>query len=126
MHTGSCLCGAVKFRVEGELKPPDACHCSQCRKVSGHYWASTDVPRSALAVEGEFNVAWYRSSEKAQRGFCSTCGATLFWDPIHKDTISIAMGAFDAPTGTKLAIHIFVADKGDYYEIADGVPQNQQ
>ena len=126
MHTGSCLCGAVKFRVEGELKPPDACHCSQCRKVSGHYWASTDVPRSALAVEGEFNVAWYRSSEKAQRGFCSTCGATLFWDPIHKDTISIAMGAFDAPTGTKLAIHIFVADKGDYYDIADGVPQKQE
>jgi hypothetical protein len=126
MHTGSCLCGAVKFRVEGELEPPDACHCSQCRKVSGHYWASTDVPRSALAVEGEFNVAWYRSSEKAQRGFCSTCGATLFWDPIHKDTISIAMGAFDAPTGTKLAIHIFVADKGDYYEIRDGLPQNPQ
>jgi hypothetical protein len=126
MHTGSCLCGAVKFRVEGELKPPDACHCSQCRKVSGHYWASTVVPRSALAVEGEFNVAWYRSSEKAQRGFCSTCGATLFWDPIHKDTISIAMGAFDAPTGTKLAIHIFVADKGDYYEIRDGLPQNPQ
>ena len=126
MHTGSCLCGAVTFEVSGELKPPDACHCSQCRKVSGHYWASTDVPRSALAVEGEFNVAWYRSSEKAQRGFCSTCGATLFWDPIHKDTISIAMGAFDAPTGTKLAIHIFVADKGDYYEIRDGLPQNPQ
>ena len=126
MHTGSCLCGAVKFRVEGELKPPDACHCSQCRKVSGHYWASTDVPRSALAVEGEFNVAWYRSSEKAQRGFCSTCGATLFWDPIQKDTIGISMGAFDTPTGTKLASHIFVADKGDYYEIRDGLPQNEQ
>ena len=126
MHTGSCLCGAVSFETSSALKAPDACHCSQCRKVSGHYWASTDVPRSALAVEGEFNVAWYRSSEKAQRGFCSTCGATLFWDPIHKDTISIAMGAFDAPTGTKLAIHIFVADKGDYYEIRDGLPQNPQ
>src|SRR5262245_61771791 len=68
MHTGSCLCGAVKFSIEGELKPPDACHCSQCRKVSGHYWASTDVPRSALKVEGEFNVAWYRSSDNVQRG----------------------------------------------------------
>jgi hypothetical protein len=126
MHTGSCLCGAVKFRVEGDLKPPDACHCSQCRKVSGHYWASTDVPRAALEVEGEFNVAWFRSSEKVQRGFCSTCGSTLFWDPIQKDTIGISMGAFDAPTGTKLAIHIFVADKGDYYEIKDGLPQNPQ
>ena len=126
MHTGSCLCGAVKFQVEGELRPPDGCHCIQCRKTSGHYWASTDVPRKALKVEGEFNVAWYRSSEKVQRGFCSTCGASLFWDPIHKDFIGVAMGAFDSPTNTKLAIHIYVADKGDYYEITDGLPQNPQ
>ena len=126
MHTGSCLCGAVKFEVEGELRPPDGCHCIQCRKTSGHYWASTDVPRKALKVEGEFNVAWYRSSEKVQRGFCSTCGASLFWDPIHKDFIGVAMGAFDAPTNTKLAIHIYVADKGDYYDITDGLPQNPQ
>ena len=126
MHTGSCLCGAVKFQVEGELRPPDGCHCIQCRKTSGHYWASTDVPRKALKVEGEFNVAWYRSSENVQRGFCSTCGASLFWDPIHKDFIGVAMGAFDAPTNTKLAIHIYVADKGDYYDIKDGLPQNPQ
>jgi hypothetical protein len=126
MHSGSCLCGAVKFQVEGELKPPDGCHCTQCRKTSGHYWASTNVPRQALKVEGEFNVAWYRSSEKVQRGFCSTCGASLFWDPIHKDFIGVAMGAFDAPTNTQLAIHIYVADKGDYYDIKDGLPQNPQ
>ena len=126
MHTGSCLCGAVKFQVEGELNAPDACHCTQCRKVSGHYWAATEVPRSALKVEGEFNVAWFRSSDKVQRGFCSTCGATLFWDPIEKDNISVSMGAFDGPTGARLANHIFVADKGDYYEIKDGLPQNPQ
>jgi hypothetical protein len=126
MHTGSCLCGAVRFEIAGELRPPDACHCTQCRKVSGHYWASTDVPRAALTIHGADNVAWFRSSEKVQRGFCSTCGSTLFWDPIHKDSISVAMGAFDAPTDTKLAIHIFVADKGDYYEIRDGLPQNPQ
>jgi hypothetical protein len=126
MLTGSCLCGAVKFKVEGELKPPDACHCTQCRKTSGHYWVSTDVARGAVKIDGEFNVAWFRSSEKAQRGFCSTCGASLFWDPIDKGTIAIAMGAFDSPTGTKIAKHIFVADKGDYYEIKDGLPQNAQ
>jgi hypothetical protein len=57
MHAGSCLCGAVKFKVEGELKPADACHCTQCRRTSGHYWVSTDVPRQALKVDGEFNVA---------------------------------------------------------------------
>jgi len=126
MRTGSCLCGAVTFEVSGELKPPDACHCSQCRKVSGHYWASTDIPRAALKVNSEHNVAWFRSSEKVQRGFCSTCGSTLFWDPIQKDWIAVSMGAFDAPTDSRLEKHIYVADKGDYYEIKDGLPQNAQ
>ena len=126
MHKGSCLCGAVSFEVEGELPGPDACHCSKCRKTSGHYWVSTDVPRSALTIHGGDNITWFRSSEKVRRGFCSTCGSSLFWDPIYKDKIGIAMGAFESPTNTKLAIHIFVADKGDYYDIADGLPQNQQ
>jgi len=126
MHKGSCLCGAVSFEVAGDLPPPDACHCLQCRKHSGHYWASTDVARSAVTLHGAENLTWFRSSEKARRGFCSTCGSSLFWDPIFRDFIGIAMGAFEQPTGTRLGIHIFVADKGDYYEIADGLPQNQQ
>ena len=125
MHKGSCLCGAVTFEVEGELHPPDACHCRQCRKQSGHYFASTDVPRSAVTVHGGDKVTWFRSSEKVRRGFCSICGSALFWDPIEKDWTGLSMGAFDGPTGTRLRIHIFVADKGDYYDIADGLPQNQ-
>ena len=52
-------------------------------------------------------------------------GSTLFWDPIHRDWIGIAMGAFDTPTQTHLKMHIFVADKGDYYDIDDGVPQSR-
>jgi hypothetical protein len=127
MHKGSCLCGSVSFEVDGDLRPPDACHCSKCRKQSGHYWASTDVPRSAVTIHGDEHVKWYQSSEKVQRGFCSNCGSFLFWQPIRrKDTLAIAMGAFDGPTGTSLKMHIFVADKGDYYEIADGLPQNEQ
>ena len=123
MPRGSCLCGAVRFEVEGELPGPDACHCSICRRVSGHYWASTDLPRSAVTIHGAENVTWYQSSEKIRRGFCATCGSVLFFDPVHRDWTAIAMGAFDKPTGTRLAKHIFVEDKGDYYEIADGVPQ---
>ena len=123
MHKGSCLCGAVTFEVEGELPGPDACHCTRCRKSSGHYFASTDVPRSAVTIQGEDNVSWYQSSEKARRGFCATCGSSLFWDPLFKDWIGVAMGAFETRTETQLAIHIYVADRRDYYEIADSVPQ---
>ena len=126
MHRGSCLCGAVRFEVEGALKAPDACHCSLCRRQSGHYWTSTNVPRSALTLHGEGKLTWYQSSEKVRRGFCSVCGSALFWDPAGHDFIAIGMGAFDKPTHTHLEKHIFTADKGDYYEIADGLPQNSQ
>ena len=100
--------------------------CRKCRKHSGHFSASTDVPRSAVMIHGEDHITWYQSSEKARRGFCSTCGSSLFFDPLFRDWIGVAMGAFDTPTGTHLAVHIFVTDKGDYYDIADGLPQNQQ
>ena len=126
MHKGSCLCGAVSFEVACALPSPDACHCSQCRKQSGHFWASTDIPRTVLTIHGAEQVTWFRSSEKVRRGFCSVCGSFLFWDPVARDRIAVAMGAFDEPTGTRLHIHIFTADKGDYYEIADGLPQNAQ
>jgi hypothetical protein len=126
MPNGSCLCGAVRFEVACALPPPDACHCTACRKQSGHFFVSTDVPRAAVTIHGAEHVTWFQSSEKARRGFCSTCGASLFWDPLHHDWIGIAMGAFDGPTETAVRIHIFVSQKGDYYEIADGLPQNQR
>ncbi|MBB4006614.1 GFA family protein [Allorhizobium taibaishanense] len=126
MHKGSCLCGAVRFRVNGDLPPPDACHCTKCRKHSGHYFVSTEIARDRIEIDGADKITWYHSSEKVRRGFCSVCGASLFFDPPHKDWIAVAMGAFEGPTGTELGLHIFVADKGDYYEITDGLPQNQQ
>jgi hypothetical protein len=119
----------VTFTVACPLPPPDACHCTKCRKHSGHFLAGTDVPRSAVTIRGADSVTWYRSSEKVRRGFCRTCGASLFFDPLDQakhDWIGISMGAFDGPTETKLKIHIFVDDKGDYYDIADGLPQNAQ
>jgi len=125
VKTGSCLCGGVRFEVACELPAPDACHCVQCRKHSGHYFASTNVPRSAIVIRGQESVTWYQSSAKVRRGFCSKCGSSLFWDPPARDWIAVAMGAFDSPTGTHLAMHIFVVEKGDYYEIADGLSQNQ-
>ncbi len=125
MHTGSCLCGAVSFQVEGALAPGDACHCGQCRRWSGHYWASTNIPRDRLTVAGMDNVTWFQSSEKIRRGSCRVCGSALFWDPQRRDWTSIALGAFDNPTGTQLEMHIHVGRKGDYYAIADGLPQHE-
>ena len=77
-----------------------------------------------MQIDGAKAVRWYHSSAKVRRGFCGTCGSTLFWDPVQHDWIAVAMGAFDGPTHTSLSLHIFVAEKGDYYAIADGLPQN--
>ena len=124
MHTGSCLCGAVTFTIDAEIPEAIACHCSQCRKQTGHFLVDCEVPREALTVSGE--VSWYRSSEKVRRGFCPTCGSVLFWDPVVKtDWAAVAMGAIDAPTGARLVKHIHTADKGDYYDIPDSEPQEE-
>lgn len=80
MHKGSCLCGAFRFSVSGHLKNSDAFHCNIiCRKWTGHYLVSTDIPRAALIIERKENVSWYQSSEKVRRGFCETCGTNLFF-----------------------------------------------
>ena len=128
MHKGSCLCGAVTLEVDGNLSPAEACHCTKCRKWSGHIGVSVEVPRSALTIQGAENINWFHSSGKARRGFCTTCGTPLLFDPIDKekhDWIAIPMGVFDTPTETQLGFHIFVAEKGDYYQITDGLPQNK-
>ncbi len=119
-RTGSCLCGQVRYRVTGPLRPMIGCHCTQCRKTSGHYVAATSARRAHVAIEGA--VTWYRSSDSARRGFCGVCGSNLFWDPASGDRLSIHAGTLDGPTGLRLAGHIFCASKGDYYEIGDGLP----
>lgn len=123
MIEGSCLCGAVAFQADGPANPPIACHCTQCRKISGHYWAAAQVPRAGLRMIRDEGLAWFQSSETARRAFCSRCGAPLFWDHAGADTVSISMGAIDGPTGLALRKHIYCRSMGDYYAIPDGVPQ---
>jgi len=117
--TGRCLCGAVTFRARSAEDGVRACHCGQCRRWSGHVWAA--VGARDLTVEGP--LRWYRSSDKAERGFCTECGGALLWRETGGDEVDIAAGALDQPTGLTLQGHIWVADKGDYYPIADGLPQ---
>lgn len=124
MLTASCQCGHVRFEITATPESPTACHCVQCRKQSGHFFASANVPKAAVVLRDADAVAWYRSSEKVRRGFCPRCGSWLFWEPLHRDWTSVALGAIDGDTGLRLQRHIFVAEKGDYYELGDGLPRN--
>lgn len=117
---GGCLCGAVRYETEGPLRPVVACHCTQCRKTSGHHVAATSAPRDGVVIEGK--VQWYQSSPEARRGFCPVCGSNLFWDG-PGGHLAIFAGTLDAPSGVRLEGHIFCADKGDYYDIDDDLPK---
>lgn len=121
MIKGQCNCGAIRFETAAKPEGPSICHCGQCRRQSGHLWASAHVPKAALRIAGP--VRWYDSSPGAQRGFCPTCGAFLFWHAHDEQTMSFALGAIEPPTGITLQKHIFVGDKGDYYDIADDAEQ---
>jgi hypothetical protein len=120
---GRCQCGGVRFEVRGPLRQVLYCHCTICRRLNGHFAAATACAPAHLRLLCAQSLRWYQSSPIARRGFCGTCGAQLFWEPAHGRHISIWAGTLDGPTGLTASEHIFVADKGDYYEITDGLPQ---
>ncbi len=121
--TGGCLCGAVRYEVRGPLRAVVDCHCTQCRRTSGHFAAFTATHPEALVLIESAGLRWYPSSTSARRGFCGTCGSSLFWEPDSGERVSIAAGTLDLPTGLETVVHVFVEDAGDYYEIDDGLPQ---
>ena len=118
IRTGSCLCGGVAYEVRGHLRPVIACHCIQCRKTSGHYVAATQAEAREVAIEGD-TLRWYKSSDTAERGFCSVCGGNLFWRKLGSPLISIWAGTIDGPTGLRMEAQLYPESAGDYYDLPD-------
>lgn len=121
--TGGCLCGAVRYAVNGPLRDVVNCHCRMCQRLHGVFGAHSKAPKANITITTDTGLTWYKSSEVARRGFCRKCGSSLFWEPIDFDGTGILAGSLDAPTGLKTIGNIFVEDKGDFYEITDGLPQ---
>jgi hypothetical protein len=122
-RSGGCLCGAVRYAVSGPLRAVVFCHCTQCRRNTGHFMAATAARHRDFRLEPSSELRWFASSGEARRGFCGRCGSTLFWQAEGRDYVSIAAGTLDGETGLTSACHIYVGDKGDYYSIDDGLPQ---
>ncbi|WP_416897174.1 MAG: GFA family protein [Minwuia sp.] len=125
-YTGSCLCGAVRYRVDGPIRNIVNCHCGQCRKTTGHFMAAANAWRDDFHLLEDRGLAWYRASDFAGRGFCRECGSTLFWRSDTGDNIAIAAGTLDDSRDLKVQGNIFVADKGGYYEVEPDLPQFEQ
>ncbi|MCV2863869.1 GFA family protein [Albidovulum sediminicola] len=118
-----CLCGGVSFELPGPAGAITACHCTQCRKLSGHFSASFDAQEAAVLWHRRETLAEYETPAKARRGFCTRCGSSL-WFRSAEGAFSIEAGAVRGATGGRLSCHIFTRAKGDYYEIDDGLPQS--
>jgi len=120
--TGRCLCGAVRFRLDPPFRDISICHCGMCRRWHGHAGAYTAVAKTALHLEDSRGLAWFRSSDIARRGFCRECGSSLFWERHQGQSIAVAAGSLDAPTGLNAALQIWVEEKGDYYRLNADIP----
>ena len=122
---GSCHCGGVAFEVRSDVPDVTFCHCVDCRKTTGHFHAAIGIKEKNFKLTKDETLKWYPSSEKVKRGFCERCGGNLFWQREGTETefISVQAGMFDQPTGLTGGRHIFVAEKGDYYDIADDLPK---
>jgi len=106
------------------------CHCSKCRRFHGSVAAYVGTTPDSVEMREDRGLKWFRSvtdeTANVHRGFCCECGSSLFWHPRGEDRIAVAAGSLDEPTGMRMMGHVWVCQKGDYYEISDGLPQYDQ
>ena len=126
--TGGCLCGGVRYRIDGNCRDIICCHCENCRRTHGHVAAYTALDQSALTLVSAHTLQWFHdASPDTYRGFCNRCGASLFWDARDGGKrISVAAGSLDDSGSLQTIGHVFVAEAGSYYEISDGLPRYDQ
>jgi len=126
--TGGCLCGGVRYRIDGDCRDIICCHCENCRRTHGHVAAYTALDQSALTLVSAHTLQWFHdASPDTYRGFCNRCGSSLFWDARDgRKRISVAAGSLDDSGSLQIIGHIFAAEAGSYYEISDDLPRYDQ
>jgi hypothetical protein len=125
IREGGCLCGAVRFKAEGEPINVRICHCRNCQKSMGSpFFARALFAQSALSVHGK--TARYASSDALDRVYCKKCGARLFAWRKSPAVAGVALAAFDDRNAFAPTEHIWVSEKMDWVKLDDGLPQYPQ
>lgn len=121
---GGCLCGAVRYEIDGAGESASNCHCGMCRKASGAAFVTwlgvaQDKFRYTLGAP-----ASYRSSDIARRAFCAACGSPLQFD-YHgtHDHTHITVGSLDEPERVTPERHIWVQSRIPWADYGDGLPE---
>ena len=122
---GSCLCGTVRYAVDGPFTAMLSCHCSMCRKHHGAPFAT--YANAALEdfrwSSGEHTLGHYAASRYYTRSFCTTCGAVAPSLMPGEGLAFVPAGTLDGDPGIRVQGHMFVGSKAPWYEITDGLPQ---
>ena len=118
---GRCLCGAVTFAADAVDSKLHVCHCSMCRRWAGG--PTFSVAAKGVAFQGGDNIQRYSSSDWAERGFCKTCGSSLFYRVKETDQYVLGMGVIDDQGSFRIASEIYVDEKPPGYEFAGNHPR---
>lgn len=125
--TGGCLCGAVRYRIEGGPKGDVAhCHCSMCRRAAGSVavtWFTVDPARLTFTQGAP---ARYRSSEKGERTFCGACGSPLtFWHADFPDDLDVTLGTLDRPEDMPATLNIWTQSRLPWLHLDAHLPDRE-
>ncbi|MGH8461081.1 MAG: GFA family protein [Stenotrophobium sp.] len=126
LHSGSCLCSAVRYELDAPVTEISVCHCRMCRKASGSAFVAVAPVASEKFrfVAGGEQIKAYESSPGKKRWFCRVCASPVYSESILRPgMVRIRLGTLDTPVGHGPSYHIYVADKADWDEIHDGLPQ---
>src|SRR5690606_31550951 len=109
MTSGGCQCGAVRFRVDGELGRATICHCRMCQKAFGTFYGQLVSAKRTDLTWTRGAQKHFQSSNKVRRGSCGDCGTPMTYDP-GRETVELAIGAFDDPTPIRPVLQLALED----------------
>lgn len=125
VKTGSCLCGEIKFEIEGDFDSFYLCHCSRCRKDTGSAHAANLFSSSAKLkwISGEDKVSNFTlPSTQHTKSFCSICGSALPNIQMAGKLLVVPAGSLDSDVSISPNAHIFVSSKANWDKDLEMVP----
>lgn len=125
---GVCLCGQVRYEVDGPFSMMIHCHCSMCRKHHGSAFATfVGAPLMGFRwISGADHVATYTSSQKGQRSFCRNCGSVMPTLAKEMDMAICPAGNLQGDLDIRPESHFFAGSAPPWYVITDHLPQHEE
>lgn len=122
MYSGGCQCGAVRYRVDGELEHAHICHCRMCQKATGNYFMPLARTKTSQLSITRGEPAWFSSSATVRRGFCAQCGTPLLFDLPDYGVTSIALGSLDDPAAVILEFQCGTESRLSWFDHLSALP----